>query len=95
MCGHWRVHCREFLVFGEALPFGPPQFKGELELVTLLVEALLGDDVGLEERHARAYENAVNGTWPDRIGTGDALALFLGAVRQARAIKGQIGTSFS
>ena len=39
-------------------------FKGDLELVSLLVEALLADDAGLEERRARAYQNAIAGTWP-------------------------------
>jgi len=66
----------------------PPRVKDELKLVTLMIEALLADDDELHEHHARAYANAVAGTWPDRIGTGDALSLFLTAITKAWAIKG-------
>jgi hypothetical protein len=53
----------------------------------LMIEALLaGDDELLQ---ALAYSNAVNQTWPDRIGTGDALSLFLTAALQARLIRDQ------
>ena len=67
----------------------PPQFKDELELIVLMIEALLAGDDELLALQAVAYSNAVNQTWPDRIGTGDALSLFLTAALQARLIRDQ------
>jgi hypothetical protein len=52
-----------------------------------LVEALLAGDDELFERQGVAYDNAVNQTWPDRMGMGDALSLFVSAAVQAREIK--------
>ena len=52
-----------------------------------MIKALLASDDDLRRHQAKAYQTAINGTWPDLIGTGDALALFLTAAIQARAIQ--------
>ena len=91
----WKQHEVEIRSYGPVTPLpwngplpedAPPTFKGDLQLVTLIVEALLSDDDQLTKRQVQAYEIAAAGQWPDRIGLGDALALFLAAAVQAREL---------